>query len=81
MAYQAKDPATLENHVLHGTSLTLGPIYRESLLNRLHSVQKKKKEKHFNLHKWVAIVVSTSKTWLGMVLLKRYKLWIRYLPS
>ena len=44
MAYQAKDPATLESHGLHGTSLTLGPIYRESLLNRLSSVQKKRGE-------------------------------------
>ena len=39
MAYQVKDPATLESHGLHGTRLTLGPIYRESLLNRLSSVQ------------------------------------------
>ena len=44
MAYQAKDPATLESHGLHGTRLTLGPIYRESLLNRLSSVQEKRGE-------------------------------------
>ena len=44
MAYQVKDPATYEIHGLLGTRLTLGPIYRESLLNRLHSVQKKNGE-------------------------------------
>ena len=44
MAYQVKDPATYQIHIFHGTSLTLGPIYRESLLNRLHSVQKKNGE-------------------------------------
>ena len=47
MAYQVKDPATYQIHIFHGTSLTLGPIYRESLLNRLHSVQKKMKGEKF----------------------------------
>ena len=39
-----KDPATYQIHILHGTSLTLGSIYRESLLNRLSSVQEKRGE-------------------------------------
>ena len=47
MAYRGKDPATYQVHVVLGTRLTLGPIYRESLLNRLHSVQKKIKGEKF----------------------------------